>query len=148
MQFLDTIQSGAAKGAFVYSIIGVICLVVLIAGFVLLRRVIFTKKGKGTDNWVQGDISGETCALSFWNWNNHNNFQRSTRQRETRMKLMNLSKMMNLKLGRRRNTSCELIWDWFITSQSAACNFNQLFATSFKNFISTAFGLTSRSVNL
>jgi len=40
----DTIQSGAAKGAFVYSIIGVICLVVLIAGFVLLRRVIFTKK--------------------------------------------------------------------------------------------------------
>ena len=45
MQFSDTIQSGAAKGAFVYSIIGVICLVVLIAGFVLLRRVIFTKKG-------------------------------------------------------------------------------------------------------
>ena len=48
---LDTIQSGAAKGAFVYSIIGVICLVVLIAGFVLLRRVIFTKKGISIDSW-------------------------------------------------------------------------------------------------
>ena len=42
---LDQISSGAAKGAFVYSIIGVICLVVVIAGFALLRRVIFTKKG-------------------------------------------------------------------------------------------------------
>jgi len=40
----NQISSGAAKGAFVYSIIGVICLIVAIAGFALLRRVVFTKK--------------------------------------------------------------------------------------------------------
>jgi hypothetical protein len=40
----NEIQNGAAKGAMVYSIIGVIVVIVAVAAFILLRRILVTKK--------------------------------------------------------------------------------------------------------
>ena len=44
--FIDGIGGGAGKGAIVYSTIGVICVIVLIAGFLLAKKVLCAKKGK------------------------------------------------------------------------------------------------------
>ena len=44
--FLDSISGGAAKNAMVYSIAAVICIVLLIAFCIVLKRTCITKKGK------------------------------------------------------------------------------------------------------
>ena len=44
--FLDGFGGAAGKGAIVYSTIGVICVIVLIAGFLLAKKVLCPKKGK------------------------------------------------------------------------------------------------------
>ena len=92
---LDSISGGAAKNAMVYSIAAVICIVLLIAFCIVLKRTCITKKGK----------SPSTSLGLIFQYSNFNLlFQKSTKLKTRRSETP--SPTQNSKLETRKNTLC------------------------------------------